>query len=161
MASQDVNPPSPPSAATGNASRPSPIQEPPRSAAFAALEYTGIPKSWLRTPKLPSRNWLIFIGLVSTTTYLYWDDRRQCKAIRRQYVEKVKHLAEVPLGSMDLPRKVQVFACKWPGDEEYDRSMKYFRKYVKVSFLSLNDSASMSYLLVSSRYWSQLPLTMT
>jgi hypothetical protein len=37
------------------------------------------------------------------------------------------------MGSVDWPRKVTVYGCKWPGDDEHERSMKYFRKYVKVS----------------------------
>jgi import inner membrane translocase subunit TIM54 len=99
----------------------------------AALKYTGIPQSWLsKRPKLPSRNWLIFIGITSTVTGYYLYDRRQCKTIRQAYVDKVKHLAEVPLHSHDYPRKVTVYGAKWPDDEDSDRAIKYFRKYVKV-----------------------------
>jgi import inner membrane translocase subunit TIM54 len=99
----------------------------------AALKYTGIPQSWLsKRPKLPSRNWLIFIGVTSTITGYYLYDRRQCKAIRQAYVDKVKGLAEVPLHSHDFPRKVTVYGAKWPDDEDSDRAIKYFRKYVKV-----------------------------
>lgn len=35
------------------------------------------------------------------------------------------------MGALDKPRKVTVYGAKWPGDEEYDQSLKYFRKYVK------------------------------
>jgi import inner membrane translocase subunit TIM54 len=99
----------------------------------AALKYTGIPQSWLsKRPKVPSRNWLIFIGVTSTVTGYYLYDRRQCKAIRQAYVDKVKHLAETPLHSHDYPRKVMVYGAKWPDDEDSDRAIKYFRKYVKV-----------------------------
>lgn len=41
-------------------------------------------------------------------------------------------MSKVPLHSMELPRKVTVYGSKWPSDEDYDRSLKYFRKYVKV-----------------------------
>ncbi|KDQ10558.1 hypothetical protein BOTBODRAFT_136638 [Botryobasidium botryosum FD-172 SS1] len=109
----------------------------PPSGLVAALEYTGVPKSWLsKRPRLPSRNWMIFISVVSSITYLYVDDRRQCKAIRQEYIDKVKHLSEEKLDSLDMPRKIKVFACKWPGDDEYDRSMKYFKKYVKPIFVA-------------------------
>ncbi|EGN95663.1 hypothetical protein SERLA73DRAFT_95243 [Serpula lacrymans var. lacrymans S7.3] len=105
---------------------------PPKSGARAALEYTGIPPSWLdKRPKLPSRNWLIFLTVTTSIASYYLYDRRECRRIRKDYVDRVKGLAEEPLGSMDLPRKVTVYGCKWPGDEESDRSMKYFRKYVK------------------------------
>ena len=99
----------------------------------SVLQYTGIPPSWLdKRPKLPSRNWLIFLSVTSAVTGYYIYDRQQCKKIRKEYTEKVKDLATQPLGSMELPRKVTVYGAKWLGDEDYDRSTKYFRKYVKV-----------------------------
>lgn len=98
-----------------------------------ALKYTGIPASWLdKRPKLPSRNWLIFIGVTSSITGYYFYDRQQCKRIRQDYVGRVKGLAELPSSPLDKPRKVTVYGSKWPGDEDYDQSLKYFRKYVKV-----------------------------
>lgn len=98
-----------------------------------ALKYTGIPASWLdKRPKLPSRNWLIFIGVTSSITGYYFYDRQQCKRIRQDYVGRVKDLAELPSSPLDKPRKVTVYGSKWPGDEDYDQSLKYFRKYVKV-----------------------------
>lgn len=125
-----ANGPPPPAAPPAAPAEAKPVK--PAGSAFDALEHTGLPIGWLRKPKLPGRNWLIFYGVVSTLGFLYWDDRRKCKAIKAEYIEKVKHLAEVPLGSMELPRKVDVYACKWPGDEEYDRSLKFFKRYVKV-----------------------------
>ena len=105
----------------------------PKSGMRTALEYTGIPPSWLdKRPKLPSRNWLIFISVTSSIAGYYFYDRRQCNQIRQSYVDRVKHLADEPLNSLDVPRKVTVYGSKWPGDEDYERSMKYFRKYLKV-----------------------------
>ena len=114
----------------GATTTPPQVQE---SGIKAALKYTGIPQSWLsKRPKLPSRNWLIFIGVTSTVTGYYLYDRQQCKAIRQAYVGRVKGLAEAPLHSHDYPRKVTVYGAKWPDDEDSDRAIKYFRKYVKV-----------------------------
>lgn len=97
------------------------------------LRYTGIPPSWLdKRPKLPSRNWLIFLSVTSSVIGLYVYDRRQCKEIRQSYVDKVQHLSEVPVDPFESPRKVLVLGAKWPGDEDYDQGIKYFRKYVKV-----------------------------
>ncbi|PCH37706.1 hypothetical protein WOLCODRAFT_130434 [Wolfiporia cocos MD-104 SS10] len=119
----------------------------------AALQYTGIPPSWLdKRPKLPSRNWLIFIGVTSTVTGYYIYDRRKCREIRQEYVDKVKHLAEVPLHSLDYPRKVTVYGAKWPGDEEYDRSMKYFRKYVKPILVA----AAVDYEMINGKRHGEL-----
>lgn len=99
----------------------------------AALQYTGIPPSWLdKRPKLPGRNWLIFLGVTSSIAGYYIYDRRKCKEVRKEYVDQIKHLADVPLHSLDFPRKVTAYGTKWPADEDSERSMRYFRKYVKV-----------------------------
>lgn len=97
------------------------------------LRFTGLPPSWLdKRPKLPSRNWLIFLSFTSSILGLYVYDRRQCKRIKQTYVDKVKKLADEPLGTLDSARKVTVYGAKWPGDEDYDQSLKYFRKFIKV-----------------------------
>ena len=96
------------------------------------LKYTGIPQSWIKRPKLPSRNWLIFLSTATSFVGLYVYDRRKCKEIRQGYIDRVKHLAEEPLKSLELPRKVTVYGCKWPGDEDFNQSVKYFKKYIKV-----------------------------
>lgn len=105
-----------------------------KSGIRAAFEYTGIPVSWLsKRPRLPSRNWLIFLGVTSSVTGYYIYDRRQCKRIRQEYIDKVKPLSEeIPTDHFALPRKVTVYGCKWPGDEDFDQTVKYFRKYIKV-----------------------------
>ncbi|THH08316.1 hypothetical protein EW145_g2778 [Phellinidium pouzarii] len=97
-----------------------------------ALRFTGIPESWItKRPKLPSRNWLIFIGVTSSVLSLYVYDRKKCRDIRTSYIKRVEHLAHEPMGSMELPRKVTVYASKWPGDEDANRSLRFFKKYVK------------------------------
>lgn len=110
-----------------------PIDPPKLSGFQTALRYTGIPPSWLnKRPKLPSRNWLIFLSLVSSVTGLYIYDRRECKRIRQRYIELVKDQADELVGHFDWPRRVVVYGSKWPGDDDYDQGMRYFRKYVKV-----------------------------
>ncbi|PFH54230.1 hypothetical protein AMATHDRAFT_135423 [Amanita thiersii Skay4041] len=98
----------------------------------AALRFTGLPTSWLdKRPKLPSRNWLIFLTTVSSVTGYYVYDRRQCKQIRQTYIDRVKHFSEEATDPLALPRKVTVYGAKWPGDEDYNQCIKHFRKYVK------------------------------
>jgi import inner membrane translocase subunit TIM54 len=98
-----------------------------------ALEFTGIPPSWLdKRPRLPSRNWLIFLSVTQTFIAYYAYDRHQSRKIRQDYVDRVKHLAEDPLRTLDFPRTVTVYSAKWPGDDDWDRGSWYFRKYVKV-----------------------------
>ena len=111
---------------------PPPVKPKVKSGVRSALEYTGIPPSWLeKRPKLPSRNWLIFLSTTSAITGWYFYDRSECKRIKAEYVERVQHLAEVSGDTLERPRRVAVFGCRWPGDEEYEQSLKYFRKYVK------------------------------
>ncbi|KAH9945851.1 inner membrane protein import complex subunit Tim54-domain-containing protein [Epithele typhae] len=125
-----------------------PKPAPPNSGVRAALQYTGIPVSWLdKRPSLPSRNWLIFLGVTGTVAGYYIYDRQQCKRIRQEYKDQVKDLADVPLGTKDLPRKVTVYGAKWLGDEDHDRSMKYFRKYVKPILVA----AAIDYDMVTGR----------
>jgi import inner membrane translocase subunit TIM54 len=97
------------------------------------FKYTGLPTSWLdKRPKLPSRNWLIFLGVTSSIAGYYIYDRQKCKKLRQEYIDKVKDLAELPSSPLDKLRKVTVYGSKWPGDEDYDQSLRYFRKYIKV-----------------------------
>lgn len=109
---------------------------PPNSARTGirkVLVSSGIPEGWFsKRPRLPSRNWLIFLTVTSSIAGYYYYDRRECKRIREKYVDRVKYLAEEPAGSMEWPRMVTVYASKWPGDHDHERGLKYFRKYVKV-----------------------------
>jgi import inner membrane translocase subunit TIM54 len=98
-----------------------------------ALQFTGIPPSWLdKRPRLPSRNWLIFLSVTQSCIAYYAYDRQQSRKIRQEYVDRVKHLAEEPLRTLDFPRTLTVYSAKWPGDDDWDRGSRYFRKYVKV-----------------------------
>ncbi|KAJ3888294.1 inner membrane protein import complex subunit Tim54-domain-containing protein [Lentinula edodes] len=127
----------------------SPSSQKPKSGFVAALEYTGIPPSLLKRPKLPGRNWLIFFGVTGSLVGAYIYDRRQCRALREEYIGRVKNLAEEyswhdgsgleTLGKdahLAWPRKLTVYAARWPGDEDYDVAMKYFRRYLKPIFVA-------------------------
>lgn len=138
------------------------LSSPPRkkSGLRTALEYTGIPPSWLdKRPRLPSRNWLIFLSVTNTLIAYYAYDRHESRKIRQEYVARVKHLAEERLKPLDFPRTVTVYSAKWPGDDDWDRGSLYFRKYVKVCGSRLI-SKKLSFQLISyvrSPYSSPLP----
>ncbi|PWZ00122.1 hypothetical protein BCV70DRAFT_200281 [Testicularia cyperi] len=120
-------------ASTSPAGAPKP-KLPPREVPtyLRPLEFVGIPKSVLTwQPRLPSRNWSIFLVTVGTLSYLYYDDRRQCRLIKEDYIDKVRHLSSEPMRPADWPRKVTVYATKSPGDDDYDKALRYFKKYVK------------------------------
>ena len=116
------------------------LPPPPRkkSGFRTALEFTGIPPSWLdKRPRLPSRNWLVFLSVTQSLIACYVYDRHQSRKIGQEYVDRVKHLAEEPLPTLDFPRTVTVYSAKWPGDDDWDHGARYFRKYVKVCSFSL------------------------
>ncbi|GAC75226.1 hypothetical protein PANT_14c00106 [Moesziomyces antarcticus T-34] len=115
----------------GNTAKP---KLPPREVPpiLRPLEFVGIPKSVLAwKPRLPSRNWSIFLVTVGTLSYLYYDDRRQCRLIRQDYIDKVSHLSKEPMKPGEWPRKITVYATRSPGDDDYDKALRYFKKYVK------------------------------
>lgn len=97
------------------------------------LQFMGVPRGVLTwKPRLPSRNWSIFIAVSTTLTSLYVYDRRECNRIQDEYKQRVSHLAQQPMHPSEYPRKVFVYTAKSPGDEDPEKSFLFFRKYVKV-----------------------------
>lgn len=121
---------------TGSTGTVPPARKPlePLTGFRAALEHTGLPRGVLLwKPKLPSRNWCIFWTVLGTVSYLYYDDRKQCERIKTETLERVKHRSmETMQGSLDLVRKVKVYGARFPEDDDPDRALRHFRKYVKV-----------------------------
>jgi hypothetical protein len=101
----------------------------------SALEHTGIPRSVLTwKPRLPSRNWSIFLTISGTLFYLYYDDRKQCRIIKEDTIKKVEYMGKQVLegGSLADVRKIKVYGARCPEDGDDDRALRYFRKYMKV-----------------------------
>ncbi|KAF2418758.1 hypothetical protein EJ08DRAFT_683793 [Tothia fuscella] len=74
----------------------------------------GLPKNFGK--KLPSRNWMIFLSIVSTWTGLVVYDRQQKKRIQKKWVDSVKRLALEPLAPNQMPRKLTIFLSAPPSD---------------------------------------------
>lgn len=134
--------PTPPTPPTGS---PAVVVPPPKAAAalpkppprpipagLRPLLYLGIPRGVLTyRPKPPSRNTSIFLVVTTSLVSLWYYDRRECKRLKQEYIDQVKHLAAEPLAPYEYPRKVQVYGARSPGDEDYDKSIIYFKRYVK------------------------------
>ncbi|KAF5382278.1 hypothetical protein D9757_008924 [Collybiopsis confluens] len=129
-----------------------------KSGLASALQYTGIPPSLLsKRPSLPSRNWLIFLGLTSSLISAYVYDRTECRRLKELYIQSVKaegegfswiHGGEAGKDAhLAWPRKLTVYGAKWPGDEDYDQPMKYFRRYIKPIFVA----AAIDYDMVTGK----------
>ncbi|WVW81661.1 hypothetical protein I302_103656 [Kwoniella bestiolae CBS 10118] len=124
-----------PASAPSTSVPPQPKPKPVELTGFrSALSHTGIPHSVLTwKPKLPSRNWLIFWTIAASITGTYYYDRSECKRIKADTIRQVEDKSREILegGSLGLNRRVTVYGAKWPGDEDTDRALRYFRKYVK------------------------------
>ncbi|CAO1620375.1 unnamed protein product [Sympodiomycopsis kandeliae] len=110
------------------------VKAPPRPIprGLRPLVYLGIPEAVLRwKPKPPSRNTSIFLTVSTTLISLYVYDRRECKKIRQEYIDQVSHLSQETLQPYEYPRKISVYGAKSPGDDDYDKSILYFKRYVR------------------------------
>lgn len=95
-----------------------------------ALQAMGIPRL-----RIPSRNWMIFWTLLGGFTGMYAYDRYERRKRRQTWKDRVSHFAKVPMGAMELPRKVTVYIAPPPSDY-MDVSMSHFKQYVKPILVS-------------------------
>lgn len=72
----------------------------------------------------------ITIGL--TSAYIY--DRRECERLKNEYIDRVKWMSEGKLETGELVRRVRVLGARVPDDGELERSSRWFKKYMRVSF---------------------------
>jgi import inner membrane translocase subunit TIM54 len=80
--------------------------------------------------KLPSRNWLIFLSVSGTITSLILYDRHHKKKAQEKWCRLVSHIAEEPLSTTSMPRKVTVFLSAPPGDG-LKPARDHFVEYIK------------------------------
>lgn len=90
-----------------------------------ALRAMGIPRI-----KLPSRNWMIFWTVATTTVSGIVYDKYQQKQIMKQHTALMKHKLNEPVKVNEMPRKITVFIAPPPSDY-LDTSMKIWRRYIK------------------------------
>lgn len=90
-----------------------------------ALQAMGIPRL-----RLPGRNWLIFWAVTGGLTGMWYYDRRERKARRQYWKDRVAHLATQPMSALELPRKVTVYMAPPPSDY-LDITSAHFRQYIK------------------------------
>lgn len=90
-----------------------------------ALKAMGIPHI-----KLPSRNWLIFWTLATTTLSGIVYDKYQQKQIIKHHTAIVKDKLNEPMHVNEMSRKITVFIAPPPSDY-LDTSMKIWRRYIK------------------------------
>ncbi|KAF2151248.1 hypothetical protein K461DRAFT_295320 [Myriangium duriaei CBS 260.36] len=92
-----------------------------------ALRMLGLPK-W--RPRLPSRNWLIFLSVTGSFTAAVLYDRHQKRRIQRKWADTVSHLASDPLPTNTMPRRVRIYVQAPPGDGMMPAREEFY-EYVK------------------------------
>jgi import inner membrane translocase subunit TIM54 len=80
--------------------------------------------------RLPSRNWLIFLSITGSWTAAVMYDRREKKRIQKKWAKVVEHIAQEPLDTHQLPRKLTVFLSAPPMDGIVT-AREHFNEYVK------------------------------
>jgi import inner membrane translocase subunit TIM54 len=77
-------------------------------------KYMGLGENF--RPRLPSRNWMIFLSITGTFTTAVIYDKREKKRAQRKWCKLVEHIAKEPLGRQEMPRKLTVFLESPPSD---------------------------------------------
>lgn len=81
-------------------------------------------------PRLPSRNWMIFLTITGSFTAAVIYDKREKKRVQRKWAKLVEHIAKEPLGSKEMPRKLTVF-LEGPPTDGLRVAQDHFKEYVK------------------------------
>ncbi|OCL04469.1 hypothetical protein AOQ84DRAFT_324379 [Glonium stellatum] len=87
----------------------------------------GLPNFRLR---LPSRNWMIFLTITGSWTAALVYDRREKKRVQKKWEKLVSHIAQEPLDTHIMPRKVTIYLSAPPADGLMS-ARDHFHEYVK------------------------------
>lgn len=90
--------------------------------------YAGLPRisKW----RLPSRNWLIFLGITGAWTSALLYDRYHKRRVQKKWAQFVSHLAEEPVPNNKMPRKITILLAAPPGDG-LRPAREHFHEYIK------------------------------
>jgi len=81
-------------------------------------------------PKLPSRNWSIFLAITGSFTAAVIYDKRETRRVQRKWCRLVEHVAKEPLDPKAMPRKLSVF-LEGPPSDGLRTAQEHFKEYVK------------------------------
>lgn len=81
-------------------------------------------------PRLPSRNWMIFLTIVGSFSAAVIYDKREKNRAQQKWCKLVEHLAKEPLEPRSMPRKLSIFLEAPPADG-LRVSQDHFKQYVK------------------------------
>ncbi|KAI9691898.1 MAG: mitochondrial import inner membrane translocase subunit tim54 [Bathelium mastoideum] len=92
-----------------------------------ALRMLGLP-NW--RPKLPSRNWLIFLTVTTSFTCAILYDRHHKKKNQEKWARVVSQFQNDPLSTKQMPRRLTVYLSAPPGDG-LRIAREHFHEYVR------------------------------
>ncbi|TVY46224.1 Mitochondrial import inner membrane translocase subunit [Lachnellula occidentalis] len=81
-------------------------------------------------PRLPSRNWSIFLAITGSFTAAVIYDKRETKRVQRKWCRLVEHVGKDPLDPRAMPRKLSVF-LEGPPTDGLRSAQDHFKEYVK------------------------------
>lgn len=91
-------------------------------------KYMGLGENF--RPRLPSRNWLIFLSITGSFTMAVIYDKREKKRAQRKWCKLVEHVAKEPLDPRAMPRRLRVF-LEGPPTDGLRVAQDHFKEYVK------------------------------
>lgn len=81
-------------------------------------------------PRIPSRNWLIFLSITGSLASAIIYDKREKNRAQRKWCKLVEHMAKEPLDSRAMPRRLTVF-LEGPPTDGLRNAQDHFKEYVK------------------------------
>ena len=82
-------------------------------------------------PRLPSRNWTIFLTITGGITAAVVYDKRETRRAQRKWQKVVEHLAKEPIENpKQMPRKLMVY-IEAPPQDGLRLAQDHFKEYVK------------------------------
>jgi mitochondrial import inner membrane translocase subunit TIM54 len=91
-------------------------------------KYMGLGENF--RPRVPSRNWMIFLTITGTFTAAVIYDKREKRRAQRKWCKLVEHIGKEPLGRQEMPRKLTVF-LEGPPSDGLRAAQDHFKEYVK------------------------------
>ncbi|KAF4632549.1 hypothetical protein G7Y89_g5578 [Cudoniella acicularis] len=115
-------------AASGTKPDTKPDAKLPKAKPNPIYKYMGLGENF--RPKLPSRNWMIFLTITGSFTAAVVYDKREKRRVQRKWCKLVEHIAKEPLDSRAMPRKLTVF-LEGPPSDGLRSAQDHFKEYVK------------------------------
>ncbi|KAE8151834.1 mitochondrial import inner membrane translocase subunit Tim54 [Aspergillus avenaceus] len=97
-------------------------------------------------PKLPSRNWMIFLTVTGSFTAALMYDRKEKKRAQKKWCDLVAHLSKESLPVEQTRRKLTVFLAAPPGDG-LRVAREHFKEYIKPILVA----AALDYQVIEGR----------